>query len=192
MGLTAKERGVLLLSARESIMTLFSEIPVPMINYRHYPNLQLPCGAFVTLTKEGDLRGCIGYIETEDTLFNTVCEAARLAATEDPRFPPVDEMELPRILIEISVLSTPQPIQSYDEIVLGKHGLILDEDFARGVLLPQVATEHNMDLSGFLTSLCRKAGLSGTEWMSKQLNIKAFSAEVFGEQIHRNLTGEIR
>lgn len=192
MGLTAKERGVLLLSARESIMTLFSEIRVPTINYKHYPGLEMPGGAFVTLTKEGDLRGCIGYIESEDTLFNTVCEAARLAATEDPRFPPLDEMELPRILIEISALSKPQPIKDYEEIVIGKHGLLLDEDNARAVLLPQVAIEHGMNISAFLTALCQKGGMQGKEWMNTPLILKTFTAEVFGEQVHRNLTGEIR
>ncbi|MCE1188689.1 MAG: AmmeMemoRadiSam system protein A [Ignavibacteria bacterium] len=192
MALSPQERGVLLLCARESIMTLFSDIPVPMVNYRHYPNLLNPGGAFVTLKKDGELRGCIGYIESDEPLFETVCEAAKLAAVEDHRFPPVDEMELPRILIEISVLSQPEYIGKFEEIEIGRHGLILEDDLGSGVLLPQVAIEYNMSANQFISALCQKAGLPSNEWMKRPLRIKAFTAEVFGEQVHRNLTGEIR
>ena len=190
MLLTTKDKGVLLLCARESIKGLFSDNVAPTIDYHFYPDLQKSYGAFVTLTKDEELRGCIGYIYSEDPLFEVIKEVAKLAATEDPRFPPVAENELSKILIEISVLSRPLPLGDYNDIEIGKHGLLLEEPDARGVLLPQVAVEHNMDISEFLTSLCRKANLPPSTWMSKKLNIQTFTADVFGEQKRIDLTGE--
>lgn len=192
MQLTTQDRGVLLLCARESIQTLFSGNPAPSVNFNMYPNLGEPCGAFVTLTKDGDLRGCIGYITSNEALFTTVCEVAKLAASEDPRFNPVQESEVSQLLIEISVLSPPEPLTDYNDIVIGSHGLLLEEPDARGVLLPQVATEHRMSTADFLSALCTKSGLPQNIWMKKRLNILTFTAEVFGEQVHRNLTGERR
>ncbi len=187
MQLTAQDRGVLLLSARESIKSLFSDLPAPNVDYKFYPDLQQPCGAFVTITKNEQLRGCIGYIVSDEPLFKTVCEVARLAAAEDPRFPPLIEQELSEILIEISVLSPPEPLTNYEDIVIGKHGLILEEENAHGVLLPQVAVEHKMNISEFLTALCKKANLHPSTWMQRPLSIKTFTADVFGEQKRRDL-----
>ncbi len=190
MLLTSKDKGVLLLCARESLKGLFSDNTPPTIDYQFYPDLVKQYGAFVTLTKNDELRGCIGYIYSEDPLFEVIKEVSKLAATEDPRFPPVSENELSQILIEISVLSKPQPLNDYKDIEIGVHGLLLEEPNARGVLLPQVAVEHSMDVSGFLTSLCRKANLPPNKWMSEKLNIKTFTADVFGEQKRIDLTGE--
>jgi uncharacterized protein (TIGR00296 family) len=81
-------------------------------------------------------------------------------------------------------------LKSYDDIVIGKHGLMIDEPMARGVLLPQVPVEHKMDLSAYLSALCAKAGLPGKEWTQRQLRIKSFTATVFHESEHRALTGE--
>lgn len=191
MKLSQQEQGILLLSARETIFGLFdNEIPQPEIDYNAYPRLAQKVGAFVTLHLYDELRGCIGYIISESPLFETVCEAARLAATSDPRFPPVTKIEMHKILIEISVLSQPVPIGKYEEIEIGKHGLILEELGGRGVLLPQVATENNFDTKAFLTALCRKAGLDPYLWQTKKLNIKSFTAQIFAEEKHWNLTGE--
>ncbi len=193
MQLTTQDKGVLLLCARESITSLLRGNPAPSMDFFHnYPNLELNCGAFVTLSMDDHLRGCIGYITSEDTLFETVCEAAKLAATEDPRFYPVTETELSNILIEISVLSPLQLLDDYNNIVIGRDGLMLQEPDARGVLLPQVAVEQKMNVSEFLSSLCRKAGLPANAWMKKKLNIFTFTAEVFGEQKHKELTLERR
>jgi AmmeMemoRadiSam system protein A len=188
--LTSQERGILLLCARGAIANLFSGNPATVINLDHYPNLREPCGAFVTLTKNNELRGCIGYIVSDEPLFNTVCDVAKLAATQDPRFPRLQESELPEVLIEISVLTPPQLLKEYDDIIIGTHGLILEDGTARGVLLPQVAVEHNMNVPEFLSALCRKAGLPVNEWQKRKLRLTTFTAEVFGEQPHKALTGE--
>ncbi len=192
MELSNQEKGVLLLGAREAIKSLFYDLPPQSIDYHHYPNLKKPCGAFVTLTQNDELRGCIGYIQSNEPLFSTVCEVAKLAATEDPRFPPLSEHDIPHILIEISVLSQPEYVKNIEDIVLGKHGLILEDEMGTGLLLPQVAIEHKMTLSGFLSALCTKAGLPPNTWMSRPIKLKSFTAQVFGEQKRRNLTGESR
>lgn len=187
MGLNEKEKGILLLAARESILSLYDQIPMPKIDYSLYPNLASPKGAFVTLIKNNELRGCIGFIQTDKTLFDTVCEAAKLSAVNDPRFPPVTYDEVSKLLIEISVLSEPKPITNYNQIILGEHGLIVEEDGRRGLLLPQVATENNFTLEEFLTAICRKAGLYPYLWREKILNLFVFTADVFKEEEHKNL-----
>ncbi|KAB2906961.1 MAG: AmmeMemoRadiSam system protein A [Ignavibacteriales bacterium] len=138
-------------------------------------------GCFVTLTEFGELRGCIGFIQGIEPLWKTVQEAAILAATEDPRFAPVTKREWRNISVEISVLSPPFDMESYDDIVVGKHGLIVREGMRSGLLLPQVPVDHNMNKEEFLDALCRKAGLPPKLWTQKQLTLQAFTAEVFSE-----------
>ncbi|HOJ19668.1 MAG: AmmeMemoRadiSam system protein A [Ignavibacteriales bacterium] len=188
MELTKEEQGILLLSARSSIRTLFEDIPLPRVDYKLYPRLGIKAGAFVTLHLDKQLRGCIGFITSDTPLFQTVCEAAVLAASKDYRFPPVYLQELSKILIEISVLTPPEKLVRYEDIVIGRHGLILEDPAGRGVLLPQVATEHNFGISDFLSALCRKAGLPNFEWRERFLNILTFRAIVFSETHHRNTT----
>ncbi len=190
MKLSKEEQGILLLSARSSIKTLFEDIKLPGVDYKQFPGLSIKAGAFVTLHKYDDLRGCIGYITSELPLFETVCQAAILAASEDPRFPPVTLDEVPKLLIEISVLSPPKHISSYEEIIIGEHGLIIEEKYTRGLLLPQVATENNFNRDAFLTVVCRKAGLPPYEWKERLINLYTFTAAVFSEGLHRNLTSE--
>jgi AmmeMemoRadiSam system protein A len=143
--------------------------------------LKLKAGVFVTITINEKLRGCIGYIQSEDELSKTVMDAAYQAAFHDPRFAPLSEEEFGKIKLEISVLSPPFPLGSYDEIEIGKHGLILEEAGRKALLLPQVPIEHKMDREGFLSALCNKAGLNEDYWKEKQLKIKAFTANVFSE-----------
>jgi len=190
MQLTTKDKGVLLLCAREAISTLFSGNPEPSIDFQYYPNLLEPCGAFVTLLLNEALRGCIGYIQSEEPLFNTVTEVARLAATEDPRFAPLEQNEVARTRIEISVLSPLEELNDYNDIIIGTHGLLISEPEGSGVLLPQVAVENNMSTAHFLTALCQKANLPTNLWMKRKLNIMTFTAEVFSEQIHKDITSE--
>ena len=190
MSLTKADQGILLLYARESIKASFGGITAPVFDFHNHPNLQREGGAFVTLTLDGDLRGCIGYIMAQKPLYQTVGEVALLAATEDPRFFPVNEEELPLILIEVSILSIPEELKSYNDIIIGKHGLILDEPDGRGLLLPQVATEHNMNREEFLNAVCQKAGMPSNAWKKKQLNLFTFEAEVFGEKEHKDAGGE--
>jgi uncharacterized protein len=182
MELSLKEKEILLLAARESIKSLFEKADIPAVNYKVYPNLKLKAGAFVTLKIKDELRGCIGYITSDQPLFDTVCEAAKHAAIQDPRFPPLTQKEFGIIDIEISVLSPMKKIIDYTEIIIGKHGLLVEEGYRRGLLLPQVATENNYTVNQFLTSICMKAGLSSDLWQRQKINLKVFTALVFNEE----------
>ncbi len=189
--LITEEKGILLVSARDAIYSIFSESPPPIIEYEFYPALaQKNKGAFVTITIKNQLRGCIGYIVSEMTLFETVCDAAKQAAMNDPRFPPLSMEEMPYVNIEVSVLSEMRPVNNYEEILIGEHGLLLDEQTHRAVLLPQVAIEHNYSIEDFLTSLCEKAGLYRETWRERKLKLKNFNAEVFSEMEFRKKTYE--
>lgn len=139
-------------------------------------------GAFVTLHKRGRLRGCIGFIEGEKPLYKTVMEAAVLAASEDLRFPPVKAPELNDLELEISVLSVPEPCNTYEEIELGKHGLIMRQKYYRGLLLPQVPVEHQMNKEEYLTAICEKSGAPGDLWKREKINLLKFTALVFSEK----------
>ncbi|MCW8962099.1 MAG: AmmeMemoRadiSam system protein A, partial [Ignavibacteriaceae bacterium] len=171
---------ILLKAARESILAEFSEGEVTKVDYKAYPKLKMELGAFVTLHINNQLRGCIGYIIAQKALFETIVDAAKHAAFGDPRFSQLSRDEVDEVIIEISVLSPFEPIKSYDDIEVGKHGLLLDEG-GRAVLLPQVATEQNFNRAEFLTALCHKAGLYGNYWKERMLNIKVFTALVFSE-----------
>ena len=181
MELSPDEKQILLKAARESILAEFSEGEVAKVDYKAYPKLKMELGAFVTLHINNQLRGCIGYIIAQKPLFETIVEAAKHSAFGDPRFPELSRAEFDEIEIEISVLSPFETINSYDDIIIGKHGLLLDEG-GRAVLLPQVATEQNFNRAEFLTALCHKAGLYGQYWKERKLNIKVFSALVFSEE----------
>ena len=115
-------------------------------------------------------------------LFETVCNAAIQASQNDPRFPSVHQSEINDLSIEISVLSEPFPLHSYDEIEIGKHGLILEEKGRRGLLLPQVPLEHHMNREQYLDAICQKSGFSSGYWRTKQLKLNAFTATVFCEK----------
>jgi len=182
MELSSKDKEILLLAARESISSLFNKTKIPVVDYKLYPNLKLNAGAFVTLKIRNDLRGCIGFITSEQPLFETVCEVAKHSAVEDPRFPPLSQRELNSIDIEISVLSPLKKISGYDEIEIGTHGLLVEEGFKRGLLLPQVAIENNYTVQQFLSSICMKAALAPDLWKRKKLNLKVFTAIIFCEE----------
>jgi AmmeMemoRadiSam system protein A len=141
--------------------------------------LAAPGSAFVTLTKNGRLRGCIGYTEAVAPLFKVVQECAVAAATEDPRFPPVSSNELSSLRVEISVLTPLVPIRP-EEIEIGRHGLMVTQGRMRGLLLPQVAVEWGWDRETFLDQTCVKAGLPSSAWRHGA-TLLAFTAEVFGE-----------
>ncbi|HOG40797.1 MAG TPA: AmmeMemoRadiSam system protein A [Syntrophorhabdaceae bacterium] len=136
-------------------------------------------GAFVTLKKKGELKGCIGYIKGVKPLYETVQEMAIQAAFHDPRFAPLEKDEWKDIDIEISVLTPMKKIQSVDEIEVGTHGLYIEKGFYSGLLLPQVATENNWDREAFLGYTCWKAGLPEDAWKHKDTKIYIFSADVF-------------
>jgi len=190
MNLTKSEKGVLILGAREAIHSIFIDTIAPIVDYEYYPSLAEKCGAFVTLLQDEKLRGCIGYLQSEMTLFDTVCQSAKQAAMNDPRFNPVTADEVSSIFIEISVLSPLQKISSYDEIEIGTHGLSLEAGPYKSVLLPQVAVTHQYSVTQFLTALCEKAGIDPYAWENEMLNVKVFTAEVFSEEGNRKRTYE--
>lgn len=142
--------------------------------------LAAPGAAFVTLTKSGRLRGCIGFTEAAAPLFKVVQECAVAAATEDPRFPPVTSKELPSLRIEVSVLTPLFPIRPED-VEVGRHGLMVAQGQRRGLLLPQVPVEWGWDRETFLDQTCVKAGLPPSSWRHGA-TLRAFTAEVFGEE----------
>ena len=181
MELSQEEKIILLRAARASIKSIFDNKRIDEPDYDKFPRLKLKCGAFVTLTEFDKLRGCIGYIFSDLTAFRTVCNAAVQAAQNDPRFFPVTEPELDNIKIEISLLSEPYPINSYDEIVIGKDGLIMEEKGRRGLLLPQVPVEHNLNREQYLSAICEKTGFSKDYWKTRKINLSGFTALVFNE-----------
>lgn len=146
------------------------------------PRLKEIMGVFVTLNKSGQLRGCIGNIIGRKPLHIGVRDMAISSAAQDPRFSPVIESELKDIKIEISVLSPPKKINSPDEIIIGKHGVMVKKGFNSGVYLPQVAHETGWGKEEFMNSLCaHKAGIPANSWKTGECEIYIFTAEVFGE-----------
>jgi AmmeMemoRadiSam system protein A len=175
---SGEERALLLRLAHDSISAAFEpgelslEPPTP-----HLADLR---GAFTSLYLRGELRGCVGYVLPEFSLYRAVTETARAAALNDNRFSPVTKLEAPHLEIELSILSAPQPIR-VEEIEVGRHGLLISQHGHRGLLLPQVPLEHNWDRITFLEQTCRKAGLPFDAWQ-KDATLQAFTAEIFGEK----------
>jgi AmmeMemoRadiSam system protein A len=138
-------------------------------------------GVFVTLHENGDLRGCIGEIFPRRPLVEAVMEQALNAAFEDPRFSPVVAAELPKIHVEISALTPPAPVNSWRDIVIGKHGMVLTKNGRSAVFLPQVAPEQGWDIATTLTHLSLKAGLPSHAW-KEGAEYLVFEAIVFHEE----------
>jgi AmmeMemoRadiSam system protein A len=178
--LTSEEKTVLLNLARDSIAAHFTSAPQPQpaMLTRSLEELR---GAFVTLTEQGALRGCIGHVTATQPLWKSVRENALSAALRDPRFPPVKEHELSRLELEISALTPFSEIDDVEKIDVGRHGLMIESGGHRGLLLPQVAAEHGWDRTTFLDYTCRKAGLKPGCWSRPETRIMVFSAEVFSE-----------
>jgi uncharacterized protein len=139
-----------------------------------------PAGAFVTIRRGGQLRGCIGHMETDEALGVVVARMAVAASSADPRFRAVGADELDGLSVEISVLGPLEPISGPDGVEAGRHGLLVEEGRRRGVLLPQVAVEHGWDAETFLSETCAKAGLPEDAWR-RGARLWRFEAEVFGD-----------
>jgi AmmeMemoRadiSam system protein A len=139
-------------------------------------------GAFVTLKRDGRLRGCIGTLECRRPLGDEVAHAAVSAAREDPRFDPVRPAELDGLAIEVSVLGPLEEIDPRDPLAIdvGRHGLVVEDGARRGLLLPQVATEWGWDRDQFLSQTCAKAGLAPDCW-ERGAKVYRFAADVFGD-----------
>src|SRR5580700_3261629 len=136
---------------------------------------------FVTLDVRGRLRGCIGVVEAFEPLGESIARCAANAALHDPRFSPVRAEELPELEIELSLLSSLEPILP-EKIEIGKHGLLISQGSKRGLLLPQVAVEHKLGRDQFLEETCRKAGLNAKAWQEPDTQIFGFTCEVFSEE----------
>lgn len=149
----------------------FPEPPTPVMSEK--------LGAFVTLKIKGRLRGCIGNIMGDRPLWKTIVRMAAEAAFNDPRFPPLTEQESGLADMEISILSPLSRVDNLELIEPGKHGLMLINGGASGLLLPQVATEWGWDRVNFLENTCRKAGLSKDCWKDPDTEIYWFQAVVF-------------
>jgi AmmeMemoRadiSam system protein B/AmmeMemoRadiSam system protein A len=175
-------RNELLTIARASLEEHFATGEQSDLDLPSDPVLRRRLGAFVTLTLEGELRGCIGRMHRDTPLFQMVAQAVVDAAVHDPRFPPLPADQLEEVEIEISVLSPLKrvfDVHDENEIVVGRHGLLLLYGQEKGVLLPQVPVAQGWDRSQYLQEICFKAGLPADCW--EQATLYTFTADVFSE-----------
>jgi len=178
--LTGGERHVLLETAREAIAAHFQGRRAQLAAAAGA--LAEKRGAFVTLHRpDGELRGCVGLMQSDRSLLDTVARMAVAAATEDGRFDPVTEGELEGLRIEISALGPLEPIRP-EAVEVGRHGLLISYGDRRGVLLPQVPVEQGWDRETFLAHTCWKAGLPEDTWRKPGVELLGFTATVFGEE----------
>jgi AmmeMemoRadiSam system protein A len=171
------ERQRLLQLARESIAAHLAGLAVPFSTPS--PVMARRAGVFVSLHKGRALRGCIGHIEPDQELSCAIPNSAIAAASTDPRFAPMTSEELAEVHIELSVLGPLERIGGPGEIEVGRHGVLVERGWNRGLLLPQVAVEWGWDAEAFLSQTCHKAGLPIDAW--KTASVWRFEAEVFSE-----------
>lgn len=167
------------LSVFGSIRSKTVSVPVFRVPDSPYPEAQ---GTFVTIKRDGELRGCLGTLQCRATLDAEVARCAADAASRDPRFPPVLSTELQSLSIEVSVLGPLEEIDPHQPgaIVVGRHGLVAEQGHRRGLLLPQVASERGWTVDQFLAHTCVKAGLRPDAWLNAA-RIYRFDAIVFGD-----------
>jgi len=145
-------------------------------------------GVFVTINKRNSLRGCIGYPDPVKKLAGGLIDAAISAATQDPRFIPVDAKELDQIVFEVTVLTSPieinvdHPNEYLSMIKVGRDGLVVENAYTSGLLLPQVPTEYGWDVKEFLEFTCEKAGLGKDAWKDKATKVSRFEGVIFKEE----------
>ncbi|MFW6160084.1 MAG: AmmeMemoRadiSam system protein B [Acidobacteriota bacterium] len=178
--LNRKEKAELLYLAREAMSLYVREKKI--LNYStSNSRFNTPRGAFVTLKKNNQLRGCIGFVESGLPLYQSIIQASVYASSRDTRFKPVTPEELESIEVEISVLSPLKKIMGPEWIHVGRHGLVIAKGERNGLLLPQVATENHWDRETFLRQACLKAGLRANAWKTGA-EIYTFEALVFAEK----------
>ncbi len=178
MDMTGDDQRRLLQLARQAFEARVRKALPPPIEYGGA--LDWPCGAFVTIHHRGELRGCLGRVDVDVPLADTIAHLAAVVSDSDPRFDPVLVGELQDISLEISVLTLEEEVRSIDQIEVGRHGLIIEQGHRRGLLLPQVATEHGWNRETFLDHTCRKASLPPDAWR-RGARILIFEAQVFRE-----------
>lgn len=180
MGFTEEESSEIIALARGAIEMRLAGEPIP-VSSRSRPKLRQKTGVFVTLRRNGALRGCIGYIEGMQPLVEAIPRMAVAAAFEDPRFPPLSKGELKELQIEVTILSPLKKIKDTDEIKVGKHGILIRSGYNQGLLLPQVAVEENWDLKTFLMHTCLKAGLNPDAYKRPGTEIFIFEGVIISE-----------
>lgn len=180
----AGDRRELLRLARLALQARVSGAEVP-VRAAASGKLAERASAFVTILNGGELRGCLGSLAPDRPLVDTILHLGAVVADSDPRFEPVSHEEVGVLLFEISVLTPEREIQSVDDIEVGRHGLIVEQGARRGLLLPQVATEHGWDRDTFLAHACRKAGLPETAWRHGA-RVFIFEAEVMSDREFMN------
>jgi MEMO1 family protein len=189
--LGGRDKTELLALARKSVEYAVKEKkayePAPSMS----ESLNQERGAFVTIKKSGELRGCIGYMSAMQPLYMTVRDTATLAALRDSRFPPVNSSELSQLEYEISVLSPLRRVFDVREIKVGENGLLMKNGSYQGVLLPQVPVEEKWDRQTFLDETCLKAGMRTGCWKDENTDIFKFTAVVFGETRPQTLMPEM-
>lgn len=174
-------REALLAHARSAIGRAIGVPPTVPDHDRHSAIPHLRAGAFVTVRRHGELRGCIGYLEADRPLADVVAQCAVAAATADPRFPPLTGEDWADAILEISLLGPLEPAGGPAEVEIGRHGLVVESGRHRGLLLPQVAVEWRWDAAEFAAQTCVKAGLPRDAWRGGA-RLFRFEAEVFGER----------
>ena len=180
-------RSILLRVAREAITAHLGRREAGLLELREQPDCS---GVFVTVHVEGALRGCIGFLALQGGLVETIAEAARRAATEDPRFLPVEASELDRMEVDVTLLGPLERLENPEDFEIGRHGLLIDALGRRGLLLPQVATDHGWDRRAFLSGLCRKAGIPDHSWEQPGARLSRFEGLVLAENDAGNSTAD--
>jgi AmmeMemoRadiSam system protein A len=176
----AGSREELLALARTTLSHYLSAGKIPDYTPRS-DFLRERCGAFVSLHRGNELRGCIGQITADRELYRIVQHCAVAAGTTDDRFYSVSGEELPELTFEVSVLTPLRVISDLSEIEVGRHGLMVTLGRRRGLLLPQVATEYGWNRECFLARTCEKAGLRPDAWRDPSIRIEVFEADVVSE-----------
>lgn len=176
-GISPESRKYLLDIAREEVRRHVHGEPQQKLVYSD-PVLKDTWGAFVTLKINRELRGCIGNLVSDKSLPETIVEMAVKSAASDPRFPPLSAAEFENVSIDISVMGPLREVKDIKDIVIGRDGLVIEQAGSHGLLLPQVATEHNMGVPDFISQTCLKAGLAPDAW-KRGAKIYKFAAEVF-------------
>lgn len=186
--LSLDQGGKLVNLAREAIKCYVSRKQF-VVNSKIKSEFSEHSGAFVTIEKNGMLRGCIGITEPVYPLYQAVSDAAISAASSDPRFPPLSKEEFKEIEITVSVLTKPSlievqyPEQYLEKIKVGEDGLLIKGTNGSGLLLPIVAVEQNWDALTFLNQTCVKAGLPPDSWKDfDNVRVYKFQSEVFTEK----------
>jgi AmmeMemoRadiSam system protein A len=169
--------------ARTTVEATARRTPRPTLTQEELtPGILEPAAAFVTLRRNGDLRGCIGLMRYDTSLWVNVREAAVAAARDDPRFMPLGADELDGLEVEVSVLEPPRRIDDASEFVAGMHGIVVERGDCRALLLPQVAPEMGWGETEMLEAVCRKAGLRPDAWRDPATRLYVFESVCFGGQ----------